>query len=145
MTVYVDTSALVPLLIDEAASPVCTELWETADRLVSIRLVEIETAAALHRAYRMERIDQPDLVVALTGLDEFMTDLDLVEIDVDLVRLARQCVQAAPLRGYDALHCAAGWVTSHAPDAVLASGDGQLLEAWRNLGGTVLDINDSAG
>lgn len=145
MTVYLDTSALVPLLIDEPASPVCMDLWESADRLVSIRLIEIESAAALYQAHRMQRIDQPALVAALDGLDELVTDLDLLEIDANLVQLARQCAQAAPLRGYDAMHCAAGWLTSKAPDSVLAAGDRQLLKAWSDLGVVVVDVNDPTG
>jgi predicted nucleic acid-binding protein len=142
---YIDTSALVPVLIDEQTSPLCAEIWESAERLVSTRLVEIEAATALHRAQRLERISQPILLAALRLLDGFMTDLDIIEIDQDLVRRARQCAEVAPLRGYDAVHCAAGLLTATAVGAVLVSGDQQLLTTWRQLGASVVDLNRAAG
>jgi predicted nucleic acid-binding protein len=142
---YLDTSAVVPVLIDEQTSPLCTELWESAERLVSTRLVEIEAAAALHKAQRLARISLPILTTALHLLDAFMTDLDIIEIDQDLVRRARQCAEVAPLRGYDAVHCAAGLLTATAAGAVLVSGDQQLLTTWRQLGANVVDLNQAAG
>jgi predicted nucleic acid-binding protein len=142
---YIDTSALVPVLIEEQTSPICAEIWESAERLVSTRLVEIEAATALHKAQRSERISQPVLLAALRLLDGFMTDLDVIEIDPDLIRRARQCAEVAPLRGYDAVHCAAGLLTATSVDAVLVSGDQQLLTTWRQLGASVMDINSAAG
>jgi predicted nucleic acid-binding protein len=142
---YIDTSALVPVLIDEQTSPLCVEIWGSAERLVSTRLVEIEAATALHGAQRSKRISQPTLLAALRLLDGFMTDLDIIEIDQDLVGRARQCAGVAPLRGYDAVHCAAGLVTATAVGAVLVSGDRQLLTTWRQLGASVVDINQAAG
>jgi len=141
---YLDTSAVVPVLIREAASPLCTELWESTELLVSIRLVEIEAATALHKAQRLQRITQSDLAAALRLLDEFMTDIDIVEIDQDLIHRARQCAAAAPLRGYDAVHCAAGLLTATTVDAVLISGDHQLLATWRQFGASVVDINQAS-
>ena len=145
MIAYIDTSALVPVLIDEQTSPLCAEVWESAERLVSTRLVEIEAATALHRAQRLARISQPILRAALGLLDGFMTDLDIIEIDQDLVRRARHCAEAAPLRGYDAVHCAAGLVTASTVGAVLVSGDQQLLTTWRQHGASVVDINQTPG
>jgi predicted nucleic acid-binding protein len=142
---YIDTSAFVPLLIDEQTSPVCAEMWESAERLVSTRLVEIEAATALHKAQRLNRISRPVLSTALRMLDAFMTDLDFIEIDHDLIHRARQCAEVAPLRGYDAVHCAAGLLTATSPAAVLVSGDQQLLTTWRQLGASVVDINQAAG
>jgi uncharacterized protein len=141
---YIDTSALVPVLIEEETSPLCAEMWESAERLVSTRLVEIEAATALHKAQRLERISKPDLSAALRLLEAFLTDLDFIEIDQDLVRRARQCAEVAPLRGYDAVHCAAGLLTATGVGAVLVSGDQLLLRTWRQLGASVVDIMQAA-
>jgi uncharacterized protein len=142
---YLDTSALVPLLIDEPASPMCLEVWESVDLLVSTRLVEIEAAAALHQANRLGRISRSDLATALDSLDAFMTDLDLLEIDADLVRDARRCAAAVPLRGFDAIHCAAGLFVSEEPGTTMVSGDQQLLSAWRHFGAEIIDVNEPPG
>jgi predicted nucleic acid-binding protein len=141
---YIDTSAFVPLLIEEKTSPLCVEMWESAEGLVSTRLMEIEAVAALHKAQRLERISQPVLSQALRLLDGFMADLDIVEIDQELVRRGRQCAEVAPLRGYDAVHCAAGLLTAMAIDAVLVSGDQLLLTTWRQFDASVVDIHQAA-
>ena len=58
---------------------------------------------------------------------------------------ARHCAQAIPLGGYDAAHCAAGLLIAEEPEAILVSGDQQLLAGWRHFGATVVDINESIG
>jgi uncharacterized protein len=142
---YIDTSALLPLILDEPASPHCMEIWESAERLVATRLVEIEAATALHRAHRLGRLNRSTLLAALRGLDAFLTDLDLLEIDQALVQLARRCAAVAPLKGYDAMHCAAGLLVSSSPGAALVSGDHQLLAAWRQFGAPVVALNEATG
>lgn len=52
MIAYFDTSAFVPLVIDEPSSPTAQRLWDIADRVVSVRLLYPETRAALAMARR---------------------------------------------------------------------------------------------
>jgi predicted nucleic acid-binding protein len=51
---YLDTSALVPLLIAEPTSAACRRFWDDADTVVFSRLLYVETAAALAQARRMD-------------------------------------------------------------------------------------------
>ena len=141
MIAYIDTSAFVPLLVDEESSAACAEIWESADQVVSTRLLEIEAATALYRAYRLQRFGAEILMEALKTLDSFLTDLDVVEIDQWLIQNARRCAADAPLRGFDAVHCAAGLLLAEQIDSVLVSGDQQLLTAWRSFGATTLDTS----
>ena len=53
MIVYVDTSALVPLLINEPTSEACGEIWDSADSITVTRLAYIEAVAALAMAERL--------------------------------------------------------------------------------------------
>ena len=55
---YFDTSAVVPLVIEEPSSIVASRLWDEADRVVSSRLVYAEGRAALAMARRLDRIDE---------------------------------------------------------------------------------------
>ncbi|MGL5928947.1 MAG: type II toxin-antitoxin system VapC family toxin, partial [Dermatophilaceae bacterium] len=61
MILYVDTSALVPLLVDEPSSVACGEMWDAADRVVVTRLAYVESCAALGRAQRLGRISRAQL------------------------------------------------------------------------------------
>jgi predicted nucleic acid-binding protein len=143
MIAYIDASAFVPLLVDEDSSAACAEVWESADQVVSTRLLEIEAAAALYQAYRKQRFGADALTNAIEVLNGFLTDLDVVEIDQQLVNDARRCAAAAPLRGFDAVHCAAGLLFAEQTDSVMVSGDQQLLTAWRLLGARTLDTSSN--
>ena len=56
MIVYLDTSALVPLLVAEGSSPAGRRLWDEADVVVSSRPLYMEAAAALAQARRLDRM-----------------------------------------------------------------------------------------
>jgi predicted nucleic acid-binding protein len=142
---YFDTSAFVPLLVEENTSFRCRLLWRMADVVVSNRLLPLEATSALHQAFRLHRIDRGRLSRAFDRVDALWEECSPVEIDDALVTRARQCMDAVPLRAYDTAHCAAGLLIAEEPDAVLISGDLKLLAAWRHFGATVVDINHAAG
>ncbi|HEX3813356.1 MAG TPA: PIN domain-containing protein [Mycobacteriales bacterium] len=51
-----DTSAFVPLIVQEPGSASCRRIWNDRDVVISSRLLYVETAAALARARRMKRL-----------------------------------------------------------------------------------------
>jgi predicted nucleic acid-binding protein len=71
-------------------------------------------------------------------LRRLSVELELIEVDERLVRTAADLAHRFALRGYDAVHCAAA-TQLDAPDLVAASGDRQLLAAWRALGVATFD------
>jgi hypothetical protein len=44
---YFDTSAIVPLVVDELGTEAAGRIWDVADRLISTRLARAEARAAL--------------------------------------------------------------------------------------------------
>jgi hypothetical protein len=125
---YFDTSAVMPLLIAEAGSARAASLWESADRVVSVRLVYPETRAALAQAERLGRLTARHLRVAVTEFNILFEEMDLVEVDDALARRAGELAEARQLRGYDAVHLAAADRVRD-PNVVVIAGDGALLEA----------------
>lgn len=133
MIVYLDTSALVPLVIEEQSSDACRRLWDEADDVVSSRLGYVEAAAALAQARRLDRLTPRQQSSALRGLDDLWFQMQIAEIDQTLVQRAAELAQQFALRGYDAVHAASAEIVNG--DSVVAgSGDRLLLEAWRSLG-----------
>ena len=65
MIAYFDTSALVPLFLDEPLTSAAWQLWDEAERSVSSLLVRVEARAALARAVRTGRLEVDDLARAL--------------------------------------------------------------------------------
>lgn len=140
MITYFDTSALVPLLVEEPASPLCRQAWDAADDVVSVRIAFVESAAALARARRLKRLSRRAQAEALERLEDAWSQLQIVEVDQPLMSRASMLADAHGLRGYDATHCAAAESIKDAT-VVTASGDGQLLTAWKALGLNTLNIN----
>ncbi len=138
MIVYLDTSALVPLLIDEPTSQTCGALWDAADRLVTTRLTYVEAAAALAMAELLGRITSQEHDAGRERLTELWPEFDLVELDEQLMTAAARAAMTHGLRGYDSVHFAAA-VTVDDEYLVAAAGDRRLLDAWRADGITVVD------
>jgi uncharacterized protein len=137
---YFDTSAVIPLLVEEAGSDVAGRLWDASDHVVSSRLVYPEARAALAQAHRTDRIDSKGLRRAVTGLEGLMRDLDLVEVAPSVVHRAGQLAELLALRGYDAVHLGSAESLVD-PDLVLVTGDRQLLRAAGELRIAVADVN----
>jgi uncharacterized protein len=133
MIAYFDTSALVPLLIEEPTSDRCARLWNEATRAVSVRLLYPEARAALARAERMRRLTRPQLAAAVSELDALLVEIDIVELSAMTARTAGELAQQYGLRGYDAVHLAAALAVAD-DDVVFVTGDAELAAAALRTG-----------
>ena len=140
MIVYFDTSALVPIVVEEPTSATAARLWDGADRVVSSRLVYVEGRAALAMARRLGRCDERQLRTAVENFERLHAQLDLVEVTENLVGEAGELAEHFGLRGYDAVHLASARLL-HDPELVLATGDRTLLEAARAAGIATADLD----
>ncbi len=140
---YLDTSAFVPLLIDEPTSEACRRFWDDADVIVSSRLLYVETAAALAQARRMGRLTEGEHLQGRRRLDQMWSEMDVIEVDEQVVTRAADLAHRRSLRGYDAVHCASAEQLDD-DDVVAASGDQRLLTAWLELGMATYDTNQKA-
>lgn len=125
---YFDTSAVVPLLIAEPGSARASTLWDSADRVVSVRQLYPETRAALAQAERLGRLTARQLRDAVTEFDSLFEEIDLVEVDDVVARRAGELAEVRQLRGYDAVHLAAADRVGD-PNVVVIAGDGAFLAA----------------
>lgn len=143
MIAYLDTSALVPLLIAEPGSRACRRFWDDADVIVCCRLAYVEAAAALAQARRLARLDEAAHADALARFDDLWEQIEIVELDDQVVRRAAVLAQRFGLRGYDAVHCASAEQLTDS-ELVAGSGDQRLLAAWHQLGIATFDPNGAA-
>ncbi len=141
MNVYFDTSALVPLLIDEPTSSNCGELWDGADNVICTRWGYVEAVAAIAMAERLNRVSATESANGRRVLDELWPAIDIIELRHELMIVASRLAVRHGLRGYDATHCAAALEANDAY-LVAASGDKRLLAAWRTEGIAVRDISE---
>ena len=136
MIAYFDTSAIVPLVIDEPSTDLCNRIWTESTRVVGVRLLYPEARAALARAERMARLTADQLTTAVAELDSVYAEIDLIEITAELAQAAGELAQEYGLRGYDAVHLAAARTVAD-QELVLATGDEELAVAATALGITV--------
>ncbi|MEX1179122.1 MAG: type II toxin-antitoxin system VapC family toxin [Nitriliruptor sp.] len=144
MIAYFDTSALIPLLIEEPGSRRAGRVWDVAEHVASVRLIYTEARAALAQAARLGRLAPADLPRTLEGLEELYGQLDLLEVDDLLVRRAGELAQLHALRGYDAIHLAAA-ERVRGETTILVAGDGDLCVAAGTLGLAVADTSADDG
>jgi predicted nucleic acid-binding protein len=136
---YFDTSAVVPLIINEPSSDQCNRVWNESSRVVSVRLLYPEARAALAKAERMGRITRTQLVSAIAELDSIMAEVDHIEVTAELATVAGHLAQEHGLRGYDAVHFAAVDAVADG-DLVLVTGDADLAAAAVAIGIPVASI-----
>lgn len=139
MIAYFDTSAIVPLLVDEVGTQTAGDIWDQADRLVSVRLSHVEIRAALAQAARIGRISSKHLRSSVRALVDLFDQIDMVDVDDDLIRNAGELAEKQGLRAYDAVHLAAA-LRMDDLDLIVVAGDRALLTAAKALGMAVAPI-----
>lgn len=141
MIAYFDTSSVVPLIVDETSTALCSRMWNDSSRVVCARLLYPEARAALARAERMGRLNRRQLRAAVVELDSLITEIDHVEVTADLARVAGELAETHGLRGYDAVHLASAAAVADG-DFVLVTGDSDLASAAAMIGLPVALTND---
>jgi predicted nucleic acid-binding protein len=130
---YFDTSALIPLVVQEAGSERAGRVWDEAERVVTVRIAYPEGRAALARARHLGRLTGRGTRTARNGFEDLWSQLDRVEVTAMLAQRAGDLADQFALRGYDAVHLAAAETLTD-PDLVLVAGDGELCAAAAALG-----------
>ena len=106
MIVYLDTSALLKLYVDEPGSSIVREVTEAQTSFTQI-IAYAELRAALAKALRMERISTSSYGRLLGQVESDWDRLNLVNVEMPLVRRAGEMAEQFNLRGFDSLHLAA--------------------------------------
>jgi uncharacterized protein len=132
MITYVDTSALMKLLIeDEVGREAVERIWLESDFVISAEIGYVEARAALAAAHRGNRLADAAFRIAKVELDALWAQIDVVSISEKLVRSAGDLAELEGLRGYDAVHLAAA---ISAATGVFACADHRLMEAAARRG-----------
>lgn len=137
---YVDTSTLIKLLIDEDGSERAKEVWLAADGRTAAMTMLVEARAALAAAERARRLTPAGHVQAKADLDAICRVMWLSPVTSGLVATACDLAEAERLRGYDAIHLAAALQTGATH---LTSADDDLCDAAQRCGLAVLNPLDA--
>lgn len=106
MMLYVDTSALVKLYVEEPLSQELSYAVDEAEAVATSLLAYTEAMAAFARARREVRLSPQEYRRVVDAFEEDWSRYITVEVTDQLVKTAGHLAASRALRGYDALHLA---------------------------------------
>ena len=125
---YAEASALVKLVVEEPESAAFAQMVDERPRVISSIVTAVELPRAARRA--------TDTLLAAERADAIVRELDLLELDIEVVRVAATLAPPA-LRSLDAIHLATALSLGVAL-AGIATYDTRLTEAAGLAGVAVL-------
>lgn len=105
-----DSSALVPLLVEEERSPACRSLYRASPTVHVWALTRTEIVSAIHRRERAEQLTAPDRVRAIARLDLLAKRWREVDGVLAVRNRAERLLASHPLHAADSLQLAAAIV-----------------------------------
>ncbi len=136
MILYLDTSSLVKLYVEEIGSNEVKKLVKAAQIVSTSRIAYVEARAGFARKLREGELDR-------TGWEQIVKDLEIdwkryfiMEVSETLTKLAVVLADKYPLRGFDAIHLASGLLLKRKTklDVRFSCFDKKLKEAAQSEG-----------
>jgi predicted nucleic acid-binding protein len=106
LKLYLDTSALVKLYVEEAGSATVQEAVARAETVATNVVAYVEACAAFARRRREGRLSRGDYRRTIQDLQSDWEHYLLLEVTNDIIRRAADLTASHPLRAYDAIHLA---------------------------------------
>lgn len=110
MIVYLDTSALVKLFVQEPHSDEVIRLYEDAPVIGTSVVAFAECMAAFERKYREKHLSVKDYDRVLQNLTKVFSQLVTVSVSSELNDIIIKLVKKYSLRGFDAIHLASALI-----------------------------------
>jgi len=93
MIVYLDTSALVKLFLDEPDTKVVADLLQGASAVFTHMITYAESRAALAKAVRMQRITDETHLAYKAALEGYWKNIDVISLNMVHNLLSVSCKQ----------------------------------------------------
>ncbi len=141
MILYLDTSALVRLYIDEPEHASIVAITNASTSILTTHLIAYaEMRAALARMKRMRRLSEPEHDTVRRAFETDWKNMEIIQIPEYLIRQAGDLSEAFGLRGYDSVHLAAAdLVAKQTDNFTFACYDNRLNSAARALGMDIIE------
>lgn len=126
MTLYLDTSALIKLLVIEEGSDAAHTAASAATEVASSQLTYVETHSALARMRAGDRSTRRVHAAQVQTFRRLWSDIAVIPVSDEVVDHAARLAERHVLRGYDAVQLACALVLLDAGDVSFASWDERL-------------------
>ncbi|MDX8405185.1 MAG: type II toxin-antitoxin system VapC family toxin [Mariprofundus sp.] len=105
--IYLDTSALLKLYVEESGTDQVKTFIGHASYIMTHLITYAEIRASLAKALRMHRIDSNNLLIKKQEIERDWQCMDILTPDETMIRRAADLAEQFGLRGYDSVHLAA--------------------------------------
>ena len=142
MNLYLDTSALVKLYVEEEGSDKVREAVAGAETVATSAIAYVEARAAFARRRRERQLSRSDYHHTARELEADWEHYLLLEVTNSLIRRAADLAEAHALRAYDAIHLASAKLLRERVQGpiLFASWDADLLAAAGREGLNLLRV-----
>lgn len=135
--IFLDTSALAKLYVQETGSQEVCSWYESADDIFVSALCIAEIIASLNRLKREKKLPHPYYLNLKESLFEDQKSWQIVSVSDDIISKAIFCLEQAQLRTADAIHIASALLI---PGVNFLSADKEQCKAAQKLGIQVIPI-----
>ena len=140
MILYLDTSALFKLYVDEAGSDAVHAAVLASESVAVCRIAWAEAMSALARRAREVPADMGALELAKQALMNDWPRFLVVEVSQQAVEQAGEFADTFALRGYDSVQLASAYLVSKLDQVTFACFDKRLNKAANVLGMEILAL-----
>ena len=106
MILYLDTSALIKLYIEEPGSQEVKRVMKKARVVATSRVAYVEARAGIARKYREGELSKEEHDQMVKDLKQDWDNYFIVEVSESVAKLGGELTSKQPLRGFDAIHLA---------------------------------------
>jgi len=106
MILYLDTSALVKLYVEEPGTEEVKERVEAAQIVSTSRVAYVEARAGIARKFRKGELSREEYKHMVEDLEKDWESYFIVEVSESVAKLGGELTDRHPLRGFDAIHLA---------------------------------------
>jgi predicted nucleic acid-binding protein len=142
MILYLDTSALVKLYVNEPGSAGIREALVRTKAVYTHQIAYVEIRATFAKIHGMKRISVEALESIKQAFEQDWMAIGVVGVNESLIRRAGDLAEILALRGYDSVHLAAAEALnvqkSSGTDFCFAGFDQKLNQGASRLGITLL-------
>ncbi|MGH7844961.1 MAG: type II toxin-antitoxin system VapC family toxin [Candidatus Binatia bacterium] len=142
MKLYLDTSALVKLYVEEEGSAMVREAVAAAETVATAMIAYVEARAAFSRRRRERRLSRKDYHQTVSELEGDWEQYVVLEVTRSVIRRAADLTNIHPLRAYDAIHLASATLLKERVEGPIffASWDWTLASAAKREGLSLVPI-----
>lgn len=128
--IYLDTSALVKLYVEEEGRELVFAAVEESERVATSTVTYAETRAALARKRRADEMDEEGHRQAVADLDKQWSTYIRLNVSAPVAHHAGDLAERHALRGYDSVHLASAVrLRERFEDLQFLAFDGRLTRA----------------